>query len=226
MRNTLQENIIISDRHGATGTSKEVCVMPRKMQRNTKGKIISAAWKLFYEQGYENTTVEDILDASGTSKGTFYHYFEGKDALLGTLSVLFDEKYEELIPEIDPEMNTIDVLAFLNRELFTMIDSSISLELLARLLSTQLVTRGEKHLLDRNRVYFRLLRETVRRGQERGEIRTDLTVNEIIKAYALMERALMYDWCLCGGDYSLSRYSADMMAMFLDNYRKNNQNNY
>ena len=200
--------------------------MPRKMQRNTKGKIISAAWKLFYEQGYENTTVEDILDASGTSKGTFYHYFEGKDALLGTLSVLFDEKYEELIPEIDPEMNTIDVLAFLNRELFTMIDSSISLELLARLLSTQLVTRGEKHLLDRNRVYFRLLRETVRRGQERGEIRTDLTVNEIIKAYALMERALMYDWCLCGGDYSLSRYSADMMAMFLDNYRKNNQNNY
>ena len=195
--------------------------MPRKMQRNTKGKIIAAAWKLFYEQGYENTTVEDILDASCTSKGTFYHYFEGKDALLSTLSVLFDEKYEELIPAIDPEMNTIDVLAFLNRELFTMIDSSISLELLARLLSTQLVTRGEKHLLDRNRVYFRLLRETVRRGQERGEIRTDMTVNEIIKAYALMERALMYDWCLCGGDYSLSRYSADMMAMFLNNYRKN-----
>ena len=156
--------------------------MPRKTQRNTKGKIISAAWKLFYEQGYENTTVEDILDASGTSKGTFYHYFEGKDALLGTLSVLFDEKYEELIPTISPETNALEVLAYLNRELFAMIDSSISLELLARLLSTQLITRGEKHLLDRNRVYFRLLRETVTRGQERGEIRTDMTVNEITKA--------------------------------------------
>ena len=194
--------------------------MPRKTQRNTKGKIISAAWKLFYEQGYDNTTVEDILDAAGTSKGTFYHYFEGKDALLGTLSVLFDEKYEELIPTISPDRNALEVLAYLNRELFAMIDSSISLELLARLLSTQLITRGEKHLLDRNRVYFRLLRETVTRGQERGEIRTDMTVNEIIKAYALMERALMYDWCLCGGEYSLSRYSADMMAMFLSNYKK------
>ena len=194
--------------------------MPRKTQRNTKGKIISAAWKLFYEQGYENTTVEDILDASGTSKGTFYHYFEGKDALLGTLSVLFDEKYAELIPTISPEANALDVLAYLTRELFAMIDSSISLELLARLLSTQLITRGEKHLLDRNRVYFRLLRETVTRGQECGEIRTDMTVNEIIKAYALMERALMYDWCLCGGEYSLSRYSAEMMSMFLSNYKK------
>ena len=194
--------------------------MPKKQQRNTKGKIISAAWKLFYQQGYENTTVEDILELSGTSKGTFYHYFEGKDALLGTLSVLFDEKYEQLIPTIDPETNALEALAYLNRELFAMIDSSVSLELLARLLSTQLVTRGEKHLLDRDRLYFRLLREIVTRGQEKGEIRTDYSVGEITRAYAMMERALMYDWCLRGGDYALSRYSADIMQMFLSNYAK------
>lgn len=29
--------------------------MPRKNSRNTKGRIIAAAWKLFYEQGYEET---------------------------------------------------------------------------------------------------------------------------------------------------------------------------
>ena len=192
--------------------------MPRKKQRNTKGKIISAAWKLFYEQGYEDTTVEDILALSGTSKGTFYHYFEGKDALLGTLSVLFDDKYEELMPTLSPEMGAIEALRYLNRELFSMIDASVSLELLARLLSTQLTTRGEKHLLDRNRVYFRLLRELVTRGQARGELRSDMSPGEIIKAYALMERALMYDWCLCGGEYSLRNYSEQMMGMFLQNF--------
>ena len=194
--------------------------MPRKQTRNTRGRIVSAAWKLFYEQGYENTTVEDILALAGTSKGTFYRYFEGKDALLGTLSVLFDEKYEALLPTIPEDMDALDTLAYLNRELFTMIDNSIPLDLLARLLSTQLTVRGEKHLLDRDRVYFRLLREIVSRGQARGEIRDDMTVNEITKAYALMERALMYDWCLCGGDYNLSRYSAEMMGVFLNSYRK------
>ena len=35
--------------------------MPRKNARNTKGRIIAAAWKLFYEQGYEDTTIEDIV---------------------------------------------------------------------------------------------------------------------------------------------------------------------
>ena len=194
--------------------------MPRKTQRSTRGKIVSAAWKLFYEQGYEHTTVEDILALSGTSKGTFYHYFEGKDALLGTLSVLFDEKYAELLPTIPEDMNALDTLAWLNRELFAMIDGSIPLELLARLLSTQLTVRGEKHLLDRDRLYFRLLRQIVSRGQANGEIRSDRTVSEITKAYAMMERALMYDWCLCGGVYNLSRYGAEMMGQFLETYRK------
>ena len=73
--------------------------MAKKNQKKTKSKIVSAAWKLFYEQGYEDTTIEEIIEESGTSKGSFYHYFEGKDALLGSLAYMMDEKYEELEPE-------------------------------------------------------------------------------------------------------------------------------
>ena len=92
--------------------------MSRKNTRNTKGRIISAAWKLFYEQGYEDTTVEDIVFESETSKGSFYHYFNGKDALLGTLAYVFDEKYEALQQTMDPADNAIDKLIYLNHELF------------------------------------------------------------------------------------------------------------
>ncbi|MBR3862498.1 MAG: helix-turn-helix transcriptional regulator, partial [Clostridia bacterium] len=34
--------------------------MAKKSTRNTKSRIVDAAWKLFYEQGYEDTTVEEI----------------------------------------------------------------------------------------------------------------------------------------------------------------------
>ena len=34
--------------------------MAKKNARNKRGKIVSAAWKLFYEQGYEDTTVEEL----------------------------------------------------------------------------------------------------------------------------------------------------------------------
>lgn len=194
--------------------------MAKKAGRNTKARIVSAAWKLFYEQGYEDTTVEDIVFESETSKGSFYHYFDGKDALLGSLSVLFDEKYEELRPQLDPQADAVDTLVFLNQELFAMIDNSVSIELLARLFSSQLVTRGEKHLLDRSRTYFKLLYQIIRDGQSRGQLRTDMTANEIAKAYAMFERGLMYDWCLSSGEYSLSQYTKTMMPMFLEGFRK------
>ena len=193
--------------------------MPEKRGKNTKKKIVSAAWKLFYEQGYENTTVEEIIDASGTSRGSFYHYFSGKDALLGSLSFMFDEKYEELIPQMDPSMNAYDKLLFLNQELFAMIEDTISIDLLARMYSTQLTTTGERHLMDHNRIYYRLIRQIAVDGQARGELRSDISVNEITKLYALCERALLYDWCLCSGSYSLKQYARSTMPMFLNQLR-------
>ena len=118
-----------------------------------------------------------------------------------------------------PDMDRFDQLMYLNCELFTMLENSISLDLVARLYSSQLVTRGDKSLMDRNRTYYRLLRQIALQGQERGELRGDVTANEIVRAYALCERALIYDWCLSEGDYSLTQYSRAMMPMFLRGFR-------
>ena len=193
--------------------------MTKKNTRNTKSRIVAAAWKLFYEHGYDDTTVEEIVEESGTSKGSFYHYFSGKDALLSSLSDLFDDKYSELIPTLPPEQDSFEKLMYLNRELFLMIDNSVSLDLVARLYSSQLITAGAKHLLDHNRVYYKLLRQIIMEGQQRGELRADVSVNEIVKAYALCERALIYDWCICNGEYSLCQYAREMMPVFLAGFR-------
>ena len=192
--------------------------MAKKNARNTRSRIVNAAWKLFYEQGYENTTVEEIIEVSHTSKGSFYHYFDGKDALLGTLSSLFDEKYQELSLCLEDKGSAMEKLLFLNRELFGMIENRVSVELLARLLSTQLVTNGEKHLLDRSRTYYKLLRRIIGEGVEAGELNPRLSVSEMVKLYAISERALMYDWCLCGGEYSLRQYSASVLPSFLSSF--------
>ena len=189
--------------------------MAKKSTRNTRGKIITAAWDLFYEQGYENTTVEEIIEESGTSKGSFYHYFEGKDALLGSLSYIFDEEYLKLQNSIPDDMSSYEKLLKLNRELFLMIEERIDIDLLTRLYSTQLITKGEKHLLDNKRLYYKLLRKIVTDGQKNGELTKEMSVNEIVKLYAICERALIYDWCLCNGEYSLSDYAKKTMPIFL-----------
>lgn len=195
--------------------------MGKKNSRNTKGRIVAAAWKLFYEQGYEDTTVEDIIFESETSKGSFYHYFDGKDALLSSLSVLFDEQYEEIMRRPDLPEDSVKLLQYLNRALFETIENTVSIDLLSRLFSSQLVTRGEKHLLNRDRTYYKLLRRVISEGQRKGELRSDFTVGEISKAYAMFERGLMYDWCLSDGDYSLPIYASRVMPLLLDSFRPN-----
>lgn len=193
--------------------------MSKKSSRNTRGRIIEAAWKLFYRQGYDDTTVEEIIEESGTSRGSFYHYFEGKDALLSSLSYLFDEKYEQLMETMDPNMDSFQKLMYLNHELFAMIENSISMDLLARLYSSQLVTKGDKHLLDHNRTYYKLLRHIVQEGQQRGQLRNDITVSETVRVYAMCERALIYEWCLSNGSHSLVQYGQRMMPMFFGSFR-------
>ncbi|MCQ2560527.1 MAG: TetR/AcrR family transcriptional regulator [Clostridia bacterium] len=190
----------------------------KKTLKNTKGKIVSAAWKLFYEQGYDRTTIDDIVEESGTSKGSFYHYFESKEALPASLSYLFDEKYEELMDTMDPQMGVIDKLVYMNRELFLMIENTVSVDILSRLFASQLVSGSERSLLDPSRMYYKLLRQIVIEGQQQGVFGHGFTTMDITRAYAMFERGIMYDWCISGGNYSICQYSEQLLPQFLKGF--------
>ena len=193
--------------------------MARKDSRNTKGRIVDAAWELFYEQGYEQTTIDEIVERSETSKGSFYHYFDGKDALLSSLSYLFDKKYEELKDIIDPETNSYDKLLYLNYHSHLFIETKIDVALLASLYSTQLIAKGERNLLDQNRIYYRLISKIVEEGHVRNQISREKSIQEITKYYSLCERALISDWCLNRGSYSLAEYSKEYMPILMEHFR-------
>ncbi len=191
--------------------------MPRKRQ-STKSRIVKAAWNLFYKKGYDATTIEDIISASKTSKGTFYHYFKGKEALLNSLSDLFDNKYKELYNVIDPELSAYDKLLFLNHELFYMIETSVDISLLAYLYSSQLITKDKKSLADEKRFYYKWLTEIINDGIYHEEFKNTSTAKELMAIYAMYERALLYDWALFKGKFSLYEYSDRLLPHVLDTF--------
>src|SRR3972149_7013405 len=51
----------------------------------TRDRLIQAAMDVFAERGYHGATVDDIVAASETSKGAFYHYFSSKQAVFPSL---------------------------------------------------------------------------------------------------------------------------------------------
>ena len=188
-------------------------------KRDVKSRIVAAAWELFYEKGYNGTTVDDIIALSGTSKGSFYYYFSTKDELLNSLSVILDEHYEELEEQMDPEMNNYDKLIYLNDKMHTFMEEKISVDLLASLYSTQLVKAGDNSLLNQNRKYYQHITKIVEEGQKLGQIRKDMPVSAITKYYSMCERALVSDWCMSKGAYSLGEYSRECMAKMMEYFQ-------
>jgi AcrR family transcriptional regulator len=55
----------------------------RDVARNAvRDEVVRTAWELFVKQGFEATTVEQIAEAAGMSRRTFFRYFAGKDELI------------------------------------------------------------------------------------------------------------------------------------------------
>jgi AcrR family transcriptional regulator len=75
-----------------------------------RSEILDTAQQLFYQKGYEQTSIQDIINAIGIAKGTFYHYFDSKLALLDELiERILDQTLQAVEPIVDdPKLNALE----------------------------------------------------------------------------------------------------------------------
>ena len=83
-----------------------------KKAEERRNEILTKAQELFYINGYNNTSVNMVIEALGISKGAFYHYFKSKEELLDCLSntLTKEMKYNLLAVVADPDLNAIEKL--------------------------------------------------------------------------------------------------------------------
>jgi AcrR family transcriptional regulator len=62
-------------------------------------EFLAVAQDLFYRKGYEQTSVQEIINTLGVAKGTFYHYFASKAELL---NALVEHQYLQTVAALEP----------------------------------------------------------------------------------------------------------------------------
>ena len=67
-----------------------------KKGERRKQDLRNIAYRMFIEKGYENTSVDDIIIEAGIAKGTYYYYFESKEATLEAVIEMMIEKAENI----------------------------------------------------------------------------------------------------------------------------------
>jgi TetR/AcrR family transcriptional repressor of nem operon len=67
---------------------------------DTRQRIVLAAMQLFWEKGYESTSVSDVLKSAGANSGSLYHFFPGKQDLLLAVLDMYREGIQPML--LDP----------------------------------------------------------------------------------------------------------------------------
>lgn len=147
----------------------------------TRDQILNAAARLIHVQGYQCTTLDDVLRESGVGKGNFYYYFKSKEdlgyAIIDRTTQAFVER--SLAPAFaDAAADPIDQI---NRFLDRVLDAQRQRNCVGGCVMGNLASElSDVHEGFRRRlaglfdVWRERLAEVIGRGQQRGSVRPDV----------------------------------------------------
>ncbi|MFM1722912.1 TetR/AcrR family transcriptional regulator [Rhodococcus sp. PAM 2766] len=79
------------------GESREIVTRREQRRQQTFERLLQAAREQFSERGFDNTTIDDIVGTAHVSRGTFFNYFDSKDAVLAALHQVHMDKLPGII---------------------------------------------------------------------------------------------------------------------------------
>jgi TetR/AcrR family fatty acid metabolism transcriptional regulator len=163
----------------------------------TKNKIYNIAINLMDKKGFNNITVEEICKKAGVSVGTFYLYFKSKNNIFDEIYKRADDLFQNHVKSALQEENSLDRIVEYFKH-YGQLNVDTGLETMQQLYTTQ-----NKLFTKKGRYMQTLLQEIIKEGQEKKEISTTMTPEEITDFLFIANRGLVYDWCLHKGKYDL-----------------------
>ncbi len=137
----------------------------------TKRNIFDTAMKLFAENGYSETSVEEITAVTGIAKGTLYYHFAKKEDIL---YFLIDEGMKLLRNSIEIKTHREStVIGKLRAIVLIQIKTTIKYEQLVTLILSQMWGKRERNLKCQQCIfdYINIIKEYVKEGIQTGELR-------------------------------------------------------
>jgi len=111
--------------------------MPRKNNsKQTIENVVAVSAKLFVEKGYNQTSMQDIVDALGMSKGAIFHHFKSKEDILNAVVARHSEESAEMAQQWIDEMEGMPAGDKITA-LFEKIMADPHMNLLNKVLATQ-----------------------------------------------------------------------------------------
>ena len=165
-----------------------------KRERNKiqcRERILATSRRLFTSGGYEETTIEEIAEASEISKATLYNYFPNKEILLvGIADAALEELRNLLETELREETDCLRKLRRILEELAQ--DAMRYLSLTRRILALNVCPESPLHV---TRVeLLEILSDLTDQAQKAGQLRRDLPLEELTDGFLQVYLLAAFGW--------------------------------
>jgi AcrR family transcriptional regulator len=175
-----------------------------RRKEETRTQIFQAAMRLFERKGVFNTTVEEITASADVAKGTFFNYFPSKEAILTKLAERQVGVIKKAAEEAKNAPSMRPILISMAHDLAA--GPGRSQMMLRSLLSVVLSTNLLSEIFQKNLELGRQSMATImERGQNLGEIRTDLSPLELARIFQHAMFGTLAIWGV-GGPSDLSTW--------------------
>jgi TetR/AcrR family fatty acid metabolism transcriptional regulator len=190
---------------------------PRKEQAaKTRQELFDTAIELFDSKGYENISISDICEKAGVSTGAFYHHFKAKDQILMEEFLKADDFYRELLEEIAGMDDYREKLRAFTVSIMRFMDD-MGLKMVKVTYHTQIgPDKKASYLGNEKRALYSIIEGLYREGQEKGEVRRDLSAEDLARFTIHCYRGIVYDWCLANGKFDLVKTGEEMVDFLAD----------
>lgn len=171
----------------------------------TKQQLYHCALELFREKGYDNVSVNEIVEKAGTAKGTFYVHFSSKAAVISEMFHEYDDYYLEIEEQMDKTAPVLKRLEEFIKASCSFTEEKIGLDMIRVLYLNQL-TEGEieQDALRTDRALYQIITKLLIQGQESGELKKIFKVEQMVAWIVRSIRGTFYEWAIKEGSFSLS----------------------
>lgn len=199
----------------------------KKQGEKTKKRLMETATALFHEKGFQNVTVDEIIEKAGSSKGGFYNHFSSKEELLFRMTDLLDEAYSNYLKQLSRHENPVNKIIDFSGYIFTALAAEIGLEFLTVIYSAQIRNQAFPNFsITPQRTYYQALENFIEEGKTIGEIRADVPTDLVIRMITTGIRGAIYDWCLSRGGFDLAAYGRKTIGTLMQGLRSVGQDDH
>ncbi|MDP5275626.1 TetR/AcrR family transcriptional regulator [Chengkuizengella axinellae] len=201
----------------------EKLTMRQQKALKTKQKILDTSLYLFGRKGFNNVTVDEIVQVSGTSKGAFYTHFKSKHEVFLEKFKEIDNFYLDFMKKMPEHIDASEQILKLTETQMKYLRDYLGKDLIRTIYTNAIDPNTSQFLINESRPYFNIVHKIVEKGQENGEFKNTISPDRITNLVTRNIRGSLYDWCLYEDEkYDLVQESLDVIKLLLEGLKATN----